>query len=161
MDYNVHRTTRRCATTGRTLEEGEEFFTALFVEGPDLVRKDYSREAWQGPPEGTLGWWKARVPRKEDNKAKLAPDEVLLQLFHELEEQPHKQDLRFVLALLLVRRRILKWEDPQQTDDGHEVLVLSCPRDGGTYRVAAEVPDDARAAEIQDELARLLFADAA
>ncbi len=161
MDYNIHRTTRRCASTGRALEEGEEFFTALFVEGAELVRKDYAREAWQGPPEGTLGWWKARIPRKEDTKARLAPDEVLLQLFHELEEQPQKQDLRFVLALLLVRRRLLKWEEPERNDDGHEVLVLSCPRDGGIYRVAAEVPDDARAAEIQDELARLLFADAA
>ncbi len=161
MDYAVNRSARRCAVSGRVLEEGETFYTALFVEGADLVRRDYGRECWKSPPENALGWWKARVPRKEESKTRLAPDEVLLQLFHELAEQPEKQDLRFVLALLLVRRRLLKWEDPEKNADDQEVLVLSCPRDGGTYRVAAEVPSDARAAEIQDELARLLFADAA
>ncbi len=161
MDYAINRSTRRCCTSGRVLAEGEEFYTALFVEGAELVRRDYAKESWTSPPEGALGWWKARVPRREENKARLAPDEVLLQLFHELAEQPDKQDLRFVLALLLVRRRLFKWEEPETNNDGQEVLVLSCPRDGGTYRVAAEVPDDARAAEIQDELAQLLFADAA
>ena len=161
MDYAIHKSTRRCHVTGRVLEEGETFYTALFVEGAELVRHDYAREAWKEPPEGALGWWKARVPHKEAQSAKLAPDEVLLQLFHELAEQPDKQELRFVLALLLVRRRLLKWENAEPTDDGQEVLVLTCPRDGGTYRVAATVPDAARAAEIQDELAQLLFADAA
>jgi hypothetical protein len=38
---------------------------------------------------------------------------------------------------------------------------LYCPRDEQTYRVAVTVPDDRRAAEIQDYFAQLLYAPVA
>jgi hypothetical protein len=39
-------------------------------------------------------------------------------------------------------------------------MVLYCPRREAEYRVPATPPSDERVAEIQQELARLLFADA-
>ena len=90
----------------------------------------------------------------------MAPNEVLLELFVGLEGVPEKEDLHLVMALLLVRRRVLRLEGREKDDAGRDVLVLHSPRDEATYRVADCVPTRARAKEIQDELSRLLFAGA-
>ena len=59
------------------------------------------------------------------------PNDVLLNFFDELAEQPDKQDMRYVLALLLVRRRVMRMEEEQRDEAGHERLMLYCPRRDG------------------------------
>lgn len=160
MDYEVERCTRHCAGSGRELKEGEEFYSVLLAERGEVHRHDYSSEAWSGPPEAALACWKSHMPTREAKKGQLAPNEVMLQLFRELEQVPEKADMRYVLALLLVRRRVLKQEDMEHDDMGHEVLVLYSPRDETTHRVVAAMPDQRRTDEIQNELVKLLYADA-
>ena len=160
IDYEVQRCTRHCATTGRELQPGESFYSTLTAEGPRVVRHDYAPEAWQGAPDGVLGWWKSQVPAREGKKIQLAPNDVMLELLETLADDPTRQDMRYVLALLLVRRRVLRLEDTKHEDDGREVSVLYCPRREATYRVATATPDDQRTAEIQDELSKLLFVKA-
>jgi hypothetical protein len=160
MDYEIQRCTRRCAATERELQPGEEFFSVLIAEGAKLARHDYSIEAWQGPPEGAAGWWKSQVPQPDAKRVHWAPNDVMLQFFDELEQQPARQDMRYVLALLLVRRRVMRLEEEAKEEDGRETLVLYCPRREATYRVPAVMPDESRINEIQQELANLLFAHA-
>ena len=85
-----------------------------------------------------------------------APNDVLLQFFDELAEQPAKQDMRYVLALLLVRRRVMRLEEEQRGSGVGEVLVLYCPRRDATYQVPVVIPDQAKIEEVQRELASLL-----
>lgn len=158
MEYEVQRCTRHCAKTGRELRPGEAFFTTLVDEAGALVRHDYACEAWTGPPEGVVGWWRSRMPDATPKKAQLAPNDVILQLFDQLAEQPDKADMRYVLALLLVRRRVARQEDGEIDDEGREWMVMYCPRREATLKTLVSMPSDSRAAEIQDELARLLYA---
>ncbi len=160
MDYDVQRCSRHCAATGRELVEGETFYSVLKRQGAELVRVDYSQEGWPGPPEDAVGWWKSQMPSREQKKAQLAPGEVLLDLFLSLADEPDKQDMRFVLALLLVRRRVLRLEETETDDRGVETLVLFSPSDESLHRVPSIMPDDKREAEIQAELSRLLYAQA-
>jgi hypothetical protein len=160
IDYEVQRCTRHCAATLRELQPGETFYSTLTAEGAQVVRRDYSPEAWQGPPEGVLGWWKAHMPERDAKKVHWAPNDVMLELLETFEPQADKQDMRYVLALLLVRRRVLRLEDTEHDAAGHEISVLYCPRRETTYRVSVVMPSEVRTAEIQEELARLLFADA-
>ncbi len=161
MDYDLKRCTRRCAATEREFTPSETFYSTLASEGAELVRRDYCAEAWQGPPEGIVGWWKSRMPDAKAKKARLAPNDVILQLFEQLSEQPAKQDMRYVLSLLLVRRRVVRLEEDETDEQGHEVMVVYCPRRDTTYKVRVVTPDEQRADQIQEELSRLLFADAA
>ena len=81
---------------------------------------------------------------------------MLLNFFDELAVQPNKQDMRYVLALLLVRRRVLRMEEEQRDEAGHERLTLYCPRRDAQYEVPAVPPEPQRPAEIQQVLAKLL-----
>jgi len=111
LDFEVQRCSRRCATTDRALEPGDLCYSVLEVSGAEVLRKDFSADAWSGAPDGALSWWKSRIPEPTAKKIKLAPNEVLLELFDQLADQPEQADLRYVLALLLVRRRVLRVEE--------------------------------------------------
>jgi hypothetical protein len=156
MDYEVQRCSRHCAASGRELAPGESFYSVLVAEGAELRRYDYSCEAWTGPPSGIIACWKSQIPDAHANRKHWAPNDVLLQLFDELADQPDRQDMRYVLALLLVRRRVMRLEEKDNDEQGREIMVLYCPRRETTYSVPVVTPDQSRIDEIQDELARLL-----
>ena len=84
----------------------------------------------------------------------------LLQYFQQLEGQPDKADIRYVLTLLMIRRRIVRLDETETDDSGREVLVVFCSRNELEYRVPVTPPEPPRANEIQEELAKLLYADA-
>jgi hypothetical protein len=156
MDYEVQRCTRHCAATGRELAPGEAYYSAMVVEGAEIKRLDYALDAWQGPPPGAIGWWKSQRPEPGTRPSHWAPNDVMLDFFDRLESEPENQDMRYVLALLLVRRRVMRLEDTQHDEHGGELLVLYCPRRDTTYQIPALVPEPSRIEQIQDELARLL-----
>ncbi len=124
-DWEVQRTSGRCAISGRELAEGEEFYAVLFDRNGVLERVDYAAEAWSGPPEGTFCFWKSRVPFKEKKKVAWVDDEVLVNLFVRLAEERDELKIRFrfVLALLLMRKRLLKFEQTLRDGD-HELWQM-------------------------------------
>ena len=159
LEFDVQSRSRKCAKTDRPFEPGEEFFSVLLPEGSNVVRYDYAAEAWEGPPENSIGWWQSQVPDHRANKVSWAPNEVMLHYFEQLDGNEEKQDVRYVLALLMVRRRILRWEENEPAEVDPEKLELFCPLNENTYEVGVADPSPARAAAIQEELAELLFSD--
>jgi hypothetical protein len=135
IDYQIAPSTRTCSVTGRELKAGERYYSVLLDEGGKLVRRDYSREAWAGPPEGAFSFWQARV---SEGPARRPPvdDDLLLDCFGRLEgeDEPGRVRFRYVLALLLMRRRRLKFEEARR-EGGREVLQLRCTRTGARHQV--------------------------
>jgi len=160
LDFEVQRCTRRCARTERELKPGESYYSALVPQGGAVIRLDFGCEAWEGPPPEALGWWKAQVPDPSARRLHWAPNDVILHYFLQLESQPGQEDTRYVLALLMVRRRIVRLEETETGPAGGETLVLYCPRQESEYRVGVVAPSEQRTEEIQQELSRLLFARA-
>jgi hypothetical protein len=158
MDYEIPHCTRHCSVTGREFTPGEKFYSAVVAEGAELVRRDFARDAWTGPPEKCVGWWKSQMPGADARRMHWAPNDVMLQLFEQLEGEPEKQAMRYLLALLLVRRRVMRLDETERDGQGRETLVLYCPRRDATYRTPVVVPDEAGINQIQEELARLLVA---
>jgi hypothetical protein len=156
MDYEVQNFTRRCTATGREFAPGEKYYSVLVAEATELKRYDYSADAWQGPPAEAIGYWKSQVPDKSSRRKHWAPNDVILQFFDELAQQPDKQDVRYVLTLLLIRRRVFRLEDQQRDQQSNEVLTVYCPRRDATYTIPAVVPEQSRIDEIQQQLTALL-----
>jgi hypothetical protein len=166
LDFEIQRCTRRCAVTDRTMEPGEVCYSMLEVQGADIVRKDFSTAAWTGPPVDAFGWWKSRIPESNAKRIKLAPNDVLVELFEQLADRPGSEDMRYVLALLLVRRRVFRLEAPEMhigkpsAAAAVETVTLLCPKRGTTYEVLVVTPSGERIDEIQQQLSELLVAGA-
>ena len=159
FEFDIQRCTRKCHATEREFRPGETYYSVLVREGADVARHDYSAEAWTSAPDDSLGWWKSQMPGATNKKLHWAPNDVMLHYFEQLAEQEDKVDVRYVLALLMVRRRVLRQESTETDEQGREVLVLFCPRNEQEYRTRVETPTTERVQQIQDELARLLYAD--
>jgi hypothetical protein len=160
LDFEVQRCTRRCAKSGREIRPGESLYSVLVPDGDQVKRLDYAAECWECPPDRAIAWWKSRLPGGDVKRDVWAPHDVMLDYFQSLEMDESRADVRYVLALLLVRKRILRLEQ-MENQSGVEVSVLYCPRIETEYRVRVSVPSEARAAEIQMELERLLLTPAA
>jgi len=159
LDFEVQRFSRRCHATDEPIEAGQVYYSVLIAEGGDVVRRDFSLSAWKGPPDTALGWWKAQVPDAQAGRVHWAPNDVMLHYFEQLEPVAEKADTRYVLALLMIRRRIIRLEETEVDSDGQECFLVHCPRNEREYRVRVVTPSRQRVEAIQQELAELLFAD--
>jgi hypothetical protein len=157
IDYQIQTNSRRCAETGRELRPGEKYYSVLSDEAGKFVRRDYSTEAWKGPPEGAFSFWAGRIPTSDARRMPRIDDEMLMECFQRLEGQtdPGRLNFRYVLALLLMRRKRLKFEEVH-TDGDEEILALRCPKTRTLYRIANPRLTDAEMETVQDEVFEVL-----
>jgi hypothetical protein len=168
LDFEVQRSSRRCAATDLPLEPGDVCYSVLEFRGADVIRKDFSSAAWTDPPKEAFAWWRTRIPEPVAKKIKLAPNDVLLDLFDQLADDPSHQDMRYVLTLLLVRRRVFRLETGSQLlcdtaealESSGDAMRVYCPKRETSYSVPTAMPDNARIDEIQQRLSDLLIAGA-
>ena len=160
-EYEFSKFTGRCAVTDRPLEEGEAYYAVLLEEGESFSRRDYSTSAWTGPPEGSFCFWKARVPVKA-KKSSIAIDlPLLIHLFQRMEqdESPARQRFRFVLALLLMRKRTLRFEKAVREGE-QEFWQMRLTTDQSQHQVLNPSLSDEEIASLSAELTALLSGEA-
>src|SRR5262245_201609 len=117
--YEISRATGLCAATAKPIAVGQEFIAAL-VEADDgpggerLERADYSADAWASGarPARLFGYWRARMESPDAKRKPFIDDAALMDLFEQLGEatEPARLSFRYVLGLMLVRKRLLKYE---------------------------------------------------
>jgi hypothetical protein len=155
-DYDFQHSPRCCSTTGRQFAPGETYYSVLTAEGAELKRYDYAADVWPGPPEAAIGWWKSQIPGAGRSRKRWAPNDVMLQFWDQLAQEPDKADMRYVLTLLLARRRVFRFEEEAGEAAGRDDLRVYCPRRDASYEVPVVSPAAERVDQIQEELARLL-----
>lgn len=160
QQWQVETSTGKCAATGRVLNEGEQFYAVLFEVGESFRRADYSLQGWQGPPEGAYCHFKTRVPVKEKRKKLLVDNEVLAEFFRRLEDEtePVRVQFRFVLALILMRKRILRY-DGTTTEESREIWQMTLTRDQSTHRVVNPHLTDVEIEGVSKQLSAILHGD--
>ena len=161
--WDVARCAGVCVATGRELAEGEEHYAVLFEDGEGFRREEYALEAWDGPPPGAFCFFKSRVPVREKKKRLLVDDDVLINFFTRLadEQQESRVHFRFVLALILMRKRILRYEETEIVE-GNELWLMRLVRDkdGPLHRVVNPQLNDAQIEQVSRELGAILHGDA-
>ena len=156
IDFEIQRCSRKCAATERELAGGEICYSVLLQEGAQVVRRDYSQGAWHGAPAEAIAWWQTTIVDPNAGRPHWAPNDVMLDYLERLIDDPAAADSRYVLALLLVRRRVLRLEGTEPSPTGETVLVLHSHRNDAQYRVLESPPTPERSAAIQEQLALLL-----
>jgi hypothetical protein len=157
LDYQIQAHTRRCTVTGRELKPEERYYTALQDMGDRFVRHDFSSEAWTGPPAGTFSYWCGRVPALNEPDKPRFDDNALEECFQRLEDagEPGRVNFRYVVALLLIRRKRLRFEHSVE-EDGVEKLQVCNVRSGARSLVVNPQLADEQMAEVQAEVFRVL-----
>jgi hypothetical protein len=162
--YPVARSTGRCASSGNAFAEGDPFVAVLVERDgqPGLERQDFAAQAWeQGarpqPPLRMFGFWRGTFTPHETKKQPLLGDAELLDLFEELAaaSEPKQVTFRYILALLLVRRRVLR---VVSTRPGVMMVVPRGAGDAGREPLAVMDPglDDQAIADAIEQLGQVV-----
>jgi hypothetical protein len=156
--YDVPRPAGHCAVTGRKIEPGEKLFAAIRETPEGIERVDVSPEAWEGfDRAGVLAFWQTVMPTHEVKKKVFVDDEVLCTLFERLADasEPVKINFRFVLGLILMRKRLIVYEDGRQ-EGGRDVWVVRMK--GKDERLILVDPklDEQQVAEVSQQLGEIL-----
>jgi hypothetical protein len=165
QEYSIQRSGRRCQQTDRPFVPGESYYSAVTVRGGELRRIDLSADAWKGPPPGAIGWWQGRMPDEKKSSTKPAPTPVLLSTLETLLMEGTQPVLATMLALLLVRRRILSEptlgvsESVERLDPAPKYLRLVHLPTNREFDVPVCEPPLGECERVQDQLTRLLFCE--
>lgn len=183
-EYKINRTTRRCSIGNRPLLPGEYYYSVVSGDDEDYRRVDIAADAWTGPPEDCIGHWKNRVPQPEEKKRELAPPEVLIDILRSMADQPQLAKMRYLLALMLLRKRHLKpYEQatliraerpapqtaasPQTSEDAEshpesrpvDSMQLESNIDGSVLTIEVADIASSEAESLQEQLVDLLYRD--
>ncbi len=124
-DWTINKPLGQCFGTGNKIEYGQEYYGALVQTEDGLQRRDFCEDYWESQKPETYCYWKTRLPQPGQKKQLFVDDQMLMAFFERLEKEtePEKVNFRFVLALILMRKRILKYEETRTQDDT-EIWVL-------------------------------------
>jgi hypothetical protein len=161
QDYAIQKSSRKCFVSDRPLQPGDRCVSAIMQKGGDLVRRDFAQENWPGPNSETVGWWRSVVPQKRSSGQSLAPNAVLINTLENMLETPGKGAIAYLLALLLIRRRVLvdDVESSEQSTETTSTLSLRVSQDERILLVPVEPVDAARSQEFQSQLMELLHGE--
>ena len=160
-DWRIHHREERCTRCEQPFEEGQPIFSLLFFDADRLRREDHCPRCFQGPEPATaasggrLVFWCTR--HAHDKKARFAVDfEAIEELFLSLEgrREVRLQELRYLLSLLLLRKKRLKLVGVRRNPDG-ETLCVRRPRRAEEFEVQVFELDTERAQALKAELARV------
>jgi len=154
VDWQVAKSDRVCAATGRALEEGEVYFSALREEGESFLRADYAVDVWPAVDKTAFfSFWRTRVPAATEKKRLIIDTEAFYAFFSSLEDpsERHRQVFRYLVALILTRKRVLRLDSIDKTPEG-DVLVLFDRRAEKEARVFCPEVSEEQLAEAQENL---------
>lgn len=156
--YPLHGPARTCVASGRELKPGERVFSVLWDREGVFVREDFAAEAWTGEPTGAVAWWMGRVP---DGAARpLKPtinDDLLVDCFEHLTDTADEGRLKFryVVALLLMRRKRFRFEDAAKRGEV-EVMTVRDARTGRKHEVVDPHLAESEMDAVRDEVFQVL-----
>ena len=129
-EYKIESSARQCSQCDRAFGVGEEYYSAVVEteEEARLARRDFCPACWQPETQTFFSFWKTSVPAPEPTRGpRLIDFTRLLRLFERLEQSEDEENRRFryVLALVLMRKRRLRLLSSRRTGSGRaETLTL-------------------------------------
>lgn len=124
--WSIKARAHQCALTEIKFEDEQEFYTAIFPdpESSGYLRMDFSLEGWENRPEELMkpfSFWKntyeaSIMEEKAEVVTKESAEELLSRLIEE--DQEHTENARYILAVMLERKKLLKETDKQPTPNG-------------------------------------------
>lgn len=133
-------------------------------DSDEFIRVDFGLGAWESGhrPERLYSYWRAVMPDADAPKNALVDDAVLLALFERLgedDDRPQRAAYRYVIGLILLRKRLLKHVGLRRHDDGRSVWLV-VPRGAMPDEEPVEMIDprltEAQQREVADQLGEVL-----
>lgn len=159
-DWEIKKTLGECCGTGRKFDVKEEYYAALLLTEEGFERRDYSAEFWDSQKPDAYCFWKTKMADPGQKKQLFINDEMLMAFFERLENETEEEkvNFRFVLTLILMRKRKLKY-DSSKTDNGRELWTLKVTSEQRTVEVVNPHLTEDKITELSSQMGQILQVD--
>ena len=159
-EWEITKPLGQCYGTERKIESGEEYFAALVETEEGLQRRDFCAEYWESQKPDVFCYWKTKLPEPGQKKQLFVDDQMLMAFFERLENETEQEkvNFRFVLALILMRKRILKYDETKNVDD-REIWRLRVVGDKQIVEVINLHLDEEQIEQLSSQIGEILQAD--
>jgi len=139
-EWEINKPLGQCHGTEKKIEYGEEYFES---QKPDV-----------------FCYWKSRLPEPGQKKQLFVDDQMLMAFFERLEKETEQEkvNFRFVLALILMRKRILKYDETINKDD-KEIWRLRVVGEKHTVEVVNPHLDEEQIEQLSSQIGEILHTD--
>jgi hypothetical protein len=159
-EWDIDKPLGQCYGTGRKIEPGEEYFGALVETGQRLSRRDFCAEYWNSEKPDVFCHWRTKLPQPDQKIHVFVDDEMLMAFFERLEKESEQEkvNFRFVLALILTRKRRLKY-DSSRTENGREIWRLRITGEKDFVEVINPNLDQQQIEQLTSQIGEILQTD--
>lgn len=161
--WNIKSRSHECARSGRPFAEGEIFHTAIYfdTETGEFIRRDVSLDAWQEEiAERTpYSYWRTEYVKPEAAKPAVeisgreGPENLLRRLVEE--DSSATENARYILALMLERKKLLAPKEVKEGENGR-MLLYEHRKSGEVFIIRDPELRLDEIESVQDEVATLL-----
>jgi len=156
-DWEINKPIGQCAGSGKEIQYGEEYYGALVQSEEGFKRCDFCLEYWQNEKPEVFCFWKTRLPDPDEKKQIFIDDNMLMAFFERLENETDQEKInfRFVLAMILMRKRFFKY-DETKIEDGNEIWRLKVVGDKNIVEVRNPHLNEEQIEQLSSQLGEIL-----
>lgn len=161
-NWKIRQQIGACTHSEKEFQDGDTFYTAIFrneeTEGYD--RRDYSEESWEAISSSLepFSYWKSKyeAPPEDDEPEMVKEDsESLLKRLME-EDNPQTENARFILAVMLERKKLIIETDVKETENDTKIRFYESRSLGDIYIIPDPNLSLDEVESVQEEVTLLL-----
>jgi hypothetical protein len=156
--YDLGRRTGKCSVCQQDLPPGTKVMAGLRETTEGFERLDTMIDCWPQVDKALLlAFWQTVVPTHDAKKKVFVDDAVLCELFERLKDttEPSKLNFRFVLGLILMRKRMLAYESSRE-EDGKDIWTVRFRGKDERLDLLNPKLDEQQVAEVSQQLGEIL-----
>lgn len=159
-EWEINKPLGLCFGTDNEIKCGEEYFAALVETEEGLQRRDFCDEYWQQEKPEVFCYWKTKLPDPDQKKQLFIDAEMLMVFFERLAEETEQEKInfRFVLMLILMRQRRLKYES-SKTEGTQEIWRLKVTGDKQFVEVVNPHLTEEQIEQLSSQVGQILQVD--
>ncbi len=159
-DWEIDKPLGHCYGTGKKIESGEEYFATLVETAEGLKRRDFCADYWRENKPEVFCYWKTTFTAPDQKKHIFVDNEMLMSFFDRLAEETEqdKINFRFVLTLILMRKRQLKYNSSEIRGD-KEIWRLKVAGENKFAEVINPHLSEEQIDQLSTQLSQILQAD--
>jgi hypothetical protein len=163
QEWSIQARGVACSVTGIPFEAGQYFHTLLFDDKTLLRREDLSEESFNQRPTDApqpFSHWRSKFepapPKAPEALGKQTAEDLLRKYM--ADPNPGLANVRYILALMLERKRQLKEVEVRKNEDGSLTRIYHHGKSGEAFVIPDPGLKLSQVAEVQAEVADLLAA---
>lgn len=167
-EWNFAKAGSACCVCHAAFAPEQRYFSALIQNPEAMARQDYCMGCFEAKrPENIFYFWKAAQPGAEGENLKQRPRidvEYVFEFFKRLDAggtgsdntAPQRVAFRYILALMLARKKVLIFEGKKKDAAGNDVHIYREKRGGEMHPVVEPSLSEEEIASVSAELGVLL-----